>query len=178
MAKRAILPPEALSSDTTAFFNVLNDESDFSVVLVATAYIDACLGALLARRFVESSISEKLLDPRSGALGSFAARADACYVLGLVPKPLYHDLVRLAEIRNQFAHYHLSLNFQQPQVAEQCGKLSYLGTLPRWDVKEWTPMFTPEMIQEPRVRFVFTTVMITQRLLVDALGVERCAAKV
>src|SRR5687768_16031576 len=106
MPRRPILPPEHLSEDTQQFFDVLNGSSDLVVVLVAASYIDASLAALLHKFLVESSVSSKLLDPRGGALGTFAAKLDAAYALGLIDKPLYKDLCKIAEIRNEVAHHH------------------------------------------------------------------------
>lgn len=170
MAKHIPLPVESLSEDTQALYDVLNNEPDFSVVLISVAYIDACLAALLEKLFAQSSVSSKLLDPRSGALGSFSARSDACYVLGLVSKSIYQDLLVLAEIRNQFAHYHLLLDFAKPEIAESCLKLTYIATLKRWDMNTDESMFKADQIQDPRFRFVTSTVIIKQQLLLTVLG--------
>ena len=99
MAKRTILPAEALSADTQKFFDVLNNEPDFSVVVVSCAYLDACLGSILEKHLLQSAVSTKLLDVRSGALGMLSARSDACYALGLISKRIYHDLLVLAKLR-------------------------------------------------------------------------------
>lgn len=171
MTKHTILQAENLSTDTKAFFDVLNNEPDFSVVVISAAYIDACLAALLDKLLVQSSISAKLLDACSGALGSFASRADACYTLGLVSKSLYQDLLVLAEIRNQFAHHHLSLTFATPELSASCIKLSYAMTLKNGDIDE--PMFRSGQLDDIRTRFVLSVVLISQRLLVTALGVKR-----
>jgi hypothetical protein len=160
-----------LSTNTQAFFDVLNNEPDFSVVVISAAYIDACLATPLAKLLVQSSVSAKLLDARSGALGSFASRADACYTLGLVSKSLYQDLLVLAEIRNQFAHHHLSLTFSTPELSASCKGLSYAMTLKNGDIDE--PMFRPGQLDDIRTRFVMSVVLISQRLLVTALGVKR-----
>lgn len=98
MSKRVVLPAESLSADTDAFYRVLNDEPDSSVALVASAYIDACLGSMLERFFIESSVSSKVLSPTSGALGSFSSRADVSYLLGLISKPIYQDLQILEKL--------------------------------------------------------------------------------
>ena len=175
MVKRPIIPAEVLSSDTQEFFDVLNKEPDLSVVIVAAAYIDACLGALLQKLFVESSVSSKLLDSRAGALGIYASRADACYSLGLISKALYQDLLVVAEIRNQFAHYHLNLNFTEPEIARRCQDLGYIFTLKNGDHLD-EPMFKPGQlsdISDSRFRLIITVVIISQHLLVTALGVKK-----
>jgi DNA-binding MltR family transcriptional regulator len=173
MSKRTLLPAEALSADTQKLFDVLNNEPDFSVIVVSCAYVDACLGSILAKYLLESSISSKLLDVRSGALGSFAARSDVCYSLGLISKNIYQDLLVLGELRNQVAHHHHMLDFSATEIAEACRSLKYAETLERWDMNNGELMFRPGQLAEPRVRFVMTVVLLAQRLLLIALGTKR-----
>ncbi|MDE3041065.1 MAG: hypothetical protein KGJ82_10890 [Nitrospirota bacterium] len=163
MPKRLLIPTELLKADTQAFFDVLNNEPDFSIVVVSTSYVDACLSALLQSFMLESSVSDKLLDSRSGALGSFAARSDAAYVMGLIPKTIYQDLQQLAEIRNQFAHHHLSLSFSIPAVEAACLKLKHLGTMKNGDIDE--PAFPPDRMPPARERFKFTVMVISHYLI-------------
>ncbi|MDC4204581.1 MAG: MltR family transcriptional regulator [Candidatus Manganitrophus sp.] len=171
MTKRTLLPAESLSADTQAFFDVLNNEPDLSAVVISAAYIDACLAALLEKFFVASAVSAKVLDSRSGSLGSLSSRADACYVLGLVSKPLYQDLLVLAEMRNQFAHHHLSLSFASPELSESCSRLMYPVMLKNGNTDE--PLYTPGQLRNPRDRFTMTVVLISQRLLLTALGTQK-----
>ena len=170
---RAILPVEALSADTQKFFDVLNDEPDFSVVVVSCAYLDACLGSILEKHLIQSEVSTKLLDVRSGVLGSFSARSDACYALGLISKRIYQDLLMLAELRNQFAHHHFMLDFDASGISQICASLKYAETLKRWDMNNDEFMFQPGQLEDARTRFVMTVVLISQRLLLIALGVKR-----
>ena len=121
----------------------------------------------------ESSLSSKLLDVRSGALGSFAARSDVCYSLGLISKGIYQDLLVLGELRNQFAHHHHMLDFSATGIAEACGSLKFAETLERWDMDNGELMFKPGQLAESRVRFVMTVVLLSQRLLLIALGTAR-----
>lgn len=173
MRRHSILPVQTLSADTQKFFDVLNDEPDFSVVVVACAYLDACLGSILKNYLLESKISMKLLDARSGALGALGARTDACYSLGLIPKRIYQDLLVLAEIRNHVAHHHLTLTFASPELAEGCKSLKYAEMLERWDRDDGELMFKPGQLNDTRTRFVMTVVLLSQRLLLIALEVKR-----
>jgi len=170
MPKRIILPVENLSEDTSKFFDVLNESNDLAVVLVAASYIDASLAALLYRFFIESSVSDKLLDVQGGALGSFTSRCDAAYALALINKPMYQDLIKIAEIRNEFAHYHLALDFQAPNVSRLCGDLRYVNSL-FGTTNDQNPF--EKIMTKTRDRFVITVVMISQRLLVNGLGIKR-----
>lgn len=174
MPKRELPKIEGLTKDIQQLFGVLNSESDLAAVLVASGYLDACLGALLESFLRESSISSKLLDARSGALGSFAARADTCYCLGLIPKAVYQDLVVVAEIRNEFAHHHLALNFKTETVIAGCEKLKHAASLRIADGSQLA--FEGLVLQNVRNRFVITVVLLAQHLLNLGRSVQRVSA--
>jgi DNA-binding MltR family transcriptional regulator len=169
MPKRVLPPIERLSEETQALFNVLNDEPDLAVILVATSFLDACLGSILERKLIRSSVTEKLLDPRSGALGTYSSRANVCYALGLINKALYQDLMIIGEIRNEIAHYHLALNFEAEPVRSKCAKLAYVASLKNGNTDE--PLVLDSWMKSPRDQFVMTTVMLNQRLLLIGLGI-------
>jgi len=88
---------EELSSDTKIVFDVLNDESDLACVLIGTSYLSELLANIIEASFIETSISGKLLDPQSGAIGQFATRADLAYCLDLINKKVYQDLCIVAK---------------------------------------------------------------------------------
>lgn len=171
MRDRSIKSTEALEEDTNAFFDMLNKESDFSIIVVSTSYLDACLSVLLQSYMLKSDVSEQLLDSRYGALGSFAVRSQVAYVMELIPKAIYQDLKQLAEIRNLLAHHHLSLSFSTPAVEQGCMKLKYLGTMKNGDLDE--PAFPPERMPPPRERFKFTVVALKIYLIQASKKIKR-----
>ncbi|MCG8343664.1 MAG: MltR family transcriptional regulator [Chlorobiales bacterium] len=166
MHKRQLPPIERLSKETQHLFNVLNEEKDLSVILVASSFLDACLGSILKRKLKRSSISEKLLD----SSGVLSARADLSYTLNLISKPLYQDLIKIAEIRNEIAHHHLALSFETESIMSKCSQLSYVSSLKNGNTGDSLDM--EQWMIEPRNQFVMTTVMISQRLLLIGLGVR------
>lgn len=89
MKSRQPIPPESLTPEVQRLHLQLADSSDIAAIVVGVGYLDACLASLLSKRLLKSSVSEKILDPRSGALGSFAARTDMSYVLALIDKSIY-----------------------------------------------------------------------------------------
>jgi len=169
MPKRQLPPIESLSKETRHLFNVLNEEKDLAVMLVASSFIDACLGSILKRRLKQSSVSEKLLDS-SGMLGTYSARADLSYALSLISKPLYQDLIKIAEIRNEIAHHHLALSFETESIMSKCSQLSYVSSLKNGNTGDSLGM--EKWMIGPRNQFVMTTVMISQRLLLIGLGIR------
>jgi DNA-binding MltR family transcriptional regulator len=168
MAPRLPLPPESLSKDSQELYNLLNDGTDASVVVVGVSYIDACLASLISKRLRESSVTGKILDSRSGAIGSFVARADLAYALALIDKPMYQDLLVLAEMRNEVAHHHFALSFESEVIAKGCAKLNYVSGLK--NAGTGSPLMEQGWLAGARNRFTLTAVMIVNRLLLNALG--------
>jgi DNA-binding MltR family transcriptional regulator len=171
MAKQLIPQIEQLSAESQEFFRVLNKADDLAVILVATSFLDLSLASILKRKLLDNSATDRLLDARAGALGSFVVRADACYALGLLGKPIYRDLLKIAEIRNMIAHHHLALSFKAEGIAKLCGELSYVSSLKNGSSGE--PLLSAKWMNTPRNQFVLTAVMISQRLLLIGLGVKR-----
>lgn len=99
MAKGLRIPTEQLSEETQQLYDVLNNEKDLAVILIASSFLDACLRSLLEKKLLEGSVSDRMLSHK-GVLGGMSARADLCYALGLLPKRAYQDLGAIAEIRN------------------------------------------------------------------------------
>jgi DNA-binding MltR family transcriptional regulator len=173
LAKRRPPPVEQLSSEVQELFDVLNNERDIAVILIGTSFLDACLASILHRKFIESTISDKLLDLGAGALGSIAPRADLCYVLEFIDKPLYQDLCTISQIRNEVAHHHLALSFGAESVQALCTKLRYVASLQ--DAGTGQPLSLVDWMIDARSQFVLTTVMASQRLLIVGLGVKRAS---
>ena len=159
----AIRSLERLSDDSRRIINVCNNEPDLPAALVTTSYLDAGLRTLLAAFFRESSVANRLLDSTRGALGTFASRADLAYALGLIPKPLYQDVMRIAEIRNKFAHTHLEVTFDSDDVRGLCAELHYLETLSREASADLRALF--DAVLPPRARFLASAVVISHRIM-------------
>lgn len=170
MPKRELLPIEQLSSESRKLYDLVNSETDLAVIVVSASFLDACLGSIINKKLIESSVSMKLLNPQGGAIGSYSARADFCYALGLIEKTLYQDLIKIAEIRNEIAHYHLALSFDSEPIQKMCGDLSYLRSLKNGNTE--TPLGVWELLVRARDQFVVTAVMISNRLLITGLGIK------
>lgn len=52
MASKSIIPPEQLSEETRALFDLLARETDVAVILIATSFLDACLKSILENHFL------------------------------------------------------------------------------------------------------------------------------
>lgn len=167
MSKRPLLPPELLAGLTKELTAALSDDNDTAVVLVGAGYVDACIGSLLSEVLIDSSVSSKLLSAGTGLLGSFSARADLCYALGMISKLFYMDLCTMAEVRNTFAHHHLALSFVDPKVALLCSRLSF-ATSPESGFT-LAPCYH-RAFEHPKQRFVMSAIFLSQLLLRVARG--------
>jgi DNA-binding MltR family transcriptional regulator len=178
MAKRKPFPVQSLSLDLGKLYEVLNKErTDLPVVLITASYLDECLASLLQSFMISGDTANSLLAV-SGAIGSFAVRADLAYSLGLINKFAFDDIKKIGQIRNAFAHSHLEVNFSVPNVQNLTNELSYLAVLDKemsmnnTSVGDPPPTFS-EFATSPRDRFVHTAVMLAQHLLLWGLGVKR-----
>lgn len=159
MAKKPRIPAEQLSEETSALLDVLNEESDLAVILISSSFVDACLKSILQNKLLDGDTTERLLDHR-GPLGSMRIRADLCYVMGLINKGWYNDLITLGEIRNLVAHHHLNQSFATPEIAALCLKLSM--PLPGLDIGE----------NDVRSKFKISVVMLANSLIIRALQIK------
>ncbi|WP_457390522.1 MltR family transcriptional regulator [Roseateles sp. P5_E1] len=147
-----------------ALLDVLNDEKDFAIVIIATGYLDACLGSLLRSSLLRSGVTDQLLDPGRGALGSLTVRADLAYSMSLIPKAMYQDLIQLAQVRNMFAHHHIALSFADLDIQKACSSLNYMSTLKNGDLDELL-FHAGRPLPPPKERFKFTALFILDFLL-------------
>jgi len=171
MPKRPIPQLEGLTEDSQRLAEALStEEPDLSVVLIGSSYLDACLGALLKQFLRDGSITEKLLDSRSGALGSFTARSDLCYCLKLISKEIYQDLITIAEIRNELAHNYLSLSFSTDSVSDRCARLKYFSSL---RVVQPLRDGVDQFLKVSRTRFVLSVIFLSQDILNKGRSTQR-----
>jgi DNA-binding MltR family transcriptional regulator len=164
-----IFAVEALSAESKALHEAMNNEPDFPCVLIAASFLDQCLASLLERFFIESPVSTELL---RGTLGTFSSRAKLCCALGLIPESLMKNLLKVGEIRNKFAHSYLSLSFEDPGITDLCKSVSF-PEISQWvgaDLEAGDPW---AQFQGPRVKFTLVVTSMASRLLLFGLGAER-----
>jgi DNA-binding MltR family transcriptional regulator len=114
---------DQLYRDTPKMLNALKRGTDLACVLTGSSYLEELLANMLEIRFIKSSIAKQLLHPY-GVLGTFKARADLSYCLGLINKSTYQDLCQIAEVRNQFAHSHIEINFGDSDIQKECEEIN------------------------------------------------------
>jgi hypothetical protein len=123
------LPPERREGMAAIFRfrTTLSNETDRGSALMAAAFLDDRLKALIESRLVNDAKIVKRGFDFNGPLGTFSSRIDFAYLLGLIPKNARLDLHKLRAIRNAFAHESGPLDFNDQAISQKCDGLVYLG---------------------------------------------------
>lgn len=100
---------------------LLDSESDRGTAVLAATVFEETLAKLLSGFMVEGADTKALLR-FDGPLGSFGARTQLSYALGLISSNEVHDLLEIATIRNKFAH-DFDADFTSQAVRDRCLRL-------------------------------------------------------
>jgi len=106
--------------------NEFRDESDRAAAVLAAAYLDHLLGELISATMTAEpeEVEEMLFQKGNGPLGTFSARIDTAYCLGLLSRDERGDLHLIRKIRNDFAHKLAGMSFEGTQtIANRCREL-------------------------------------------------------
>jgi hypothetical protein len=112
--------------DDAEFEQVINEihkGSDRVAAIMAAAYVDSNLAKLISASLADGSDSRALFHDEGAPFGTFKRKIVAGLAMGLFPQKVADDLDRIRDIRNQFAHALLSLNFENEHIKRECGKL-------------------------------------------------------
>ena len=141
------------AEDLANFVEELRRESDRGLALVAAALIDDKLAETLRHFFCEGGSARKLIDDTNAPLGTFSARTEACFSLGLIDEFEYAEIALMRRVRNEFAHAKHGMSFQTPRVQGLCSSL-----------KSDLPKGADYPISDPRFRFTNAAVCLALRL--------------
>lgn len=122
-----LLPfPEVAKESVNEFMKLRREmlkESDRGLALYATAHIDNELEKILRNKLVGSTQHLNDIFSFNGPLGTFSSKIKLSYSLGLISKAKMNDINILRKIRNEFAHFNQSLNFETESNKILCNKL-------------------------------------------------------
>ena len=141
------------AEDLASFVKELQGETDRGLPLVGAALIDEKLYNTLESFFIESKSAKKLLTAANAPLGTFSARIESCYSLGLVDIFEYQEIGLIRKIRNVFAHARHGLSFENEKIKGLCASL-----------QSPLPDGTDYPTNTPRFRLVNAIVCIVLRL--------------
>jgi Mannitol repressor len=118
--------PEALKKELDYGNKILKEffaESDRSAAVLMGAELDIQLERVLSHFLLPPLKKSSPLLQQDGPLGSFSARIEMVYRIGLIPDDWHHDLHVIRKIRNEFAHGPTGLDFTQPPVCDLASNL-------------------------------------------------------
>jgi DNA-binding MltR family transcriptional regulator len=111
------------------FLEEFQGETDRAAAVLAVAYLDSRLEALLRAKFlVVPKFVEELLTGQGG-LSSFSARISVAYAVGLISLSAAADLHLVRQIRNDFAHRPHGLSFNTQSIANRVTSFKILRAL-------------------------------------------------
>jgi len=102
--------------------NELSNGTDRSKVIVGATIIETQLERILEKYLVKNNKIQKDTFSFNGFLGTFSAKINACFMLGLISKELYNDIQRLRGLRNDFAHNLESRSLENEETKEEVHK--------------------------------------------------------
>jgi DNA-binding MltR family transcriptional regulator len=115
----------------------LQTSTDRAIAIVGAVLIDNGLRALiLARLRSDRSVESELFQP-NGPLGALGPKARLAYMMSLIEKEAYADIVLIEHIRNRFAHRLECRNFDQNLIAKHVlglstDKMARIGLQPKY----------------------------------------------
>jgi DNA-binding MltR family transcriptional regulator len=130
------------------FFDKFTTESDRACAVLAGALLDSLLKRLLRKAMLPDSSRE--LFRAQGPLGSFAAKSDLAFALGLISREDHTELTFVRRVRNDFAH-HLDheLNFTTAPIADRVRALQLPRIITEYNHRLQNP-FAEEYVQDVR----------------------------
>lgn len=111
------------------FLEEFQRETDRAAAVLAVAYLDSRLEALLRVKFVAVPTFVEELLTGQGGLSSFSARISVAYAVGLISLRAADDLHLVRRIRNDFAHRLHGLSFETQRVASRVTNFNILQAL-------------------------------------------------
>lgn len=121
---------ERMAENMQTFYFQMKEESDRGAVIVSAALIDEILLEILKKRLLPASNPKNDELFKNGSLTDFGARAHLAYRIGLIRKSARDSLLRIAQIRNTFAHISDHRGFSDQKTQDQIRDLAKLN----WDV--------------------------------------------
>ncbi len=109
-----------LAQEAFAFRKTLSPESDRGCALMAAAFLDSRLEALIRKKLINEPKTVQQFLEFSGAAGTFSSRIDFCFLTGLIPKSVQADLHLIRKIRNEFGHRVEPIGFENQEIRSRC----------------------------------------------------------
>ncbi len=111
-----------------------------------------------------------LLDVHNGLLSTISSKSKIAYALNLIKKEIYDEIKKISNIRNHFAHNHLELNFQTPEIEKICNSFQlWENRYPSAIVSDYRKFPLNQENRMLRKKFIDTVTEICNNFLVTGL---------
>lgn len=128
----------------------VKNETDRSLALVVSAWLDDALEHYIKSTMVDDAETLKNLFATDRALGTFSAKINLAYALGLIPKVTASDLHSIRDMRNRFAHERGPITFADQSMKDRCRALAII---------ESVNAASADAITETRSQFLFGSLL-------------------
>lgn len=116
---------DAESEALMAAFHDIDRSDDRAAAIVATAFLEDHLAIALKKRFHQDKETLDEMFRSSGPLGSFSAKINIAFLIGLCSKEARDELHTIKTIRNEFAHRGLTKDFDSQRVRDLANNLTF-----------------------------------------------------
>jgi hypothetical protein len=160
MAKERHTEEELNINHLQRLYDTFRGESDRGAAIVGAAYPEARLAelisAFLTREATKSSGDLKW------PLDTFGRSVDLAHWMGLTSDDEHHDLKKIGQVRNRFAHKGHDLSFSDPRVVAWCSEL-----------RLWKPLSEFLDLATARQQFLFTVTELLMQLGIRVLRARK-----
>ena len=115
-----------------AIDSIKTAEPRIAAILGATFLEDVTHLAILTKTVDLSKSDDDRLFVGSAPLSSFSAKITVAFALGLIGPMARHDLDRIREIRNAFAHAKIDISFDTPAIVNIVEGLHFRALASEW----------------------------------------------
>ena len=100
---------------------------DYTTALVASALMETMVKYLIATHLIPlgAEHTERIFGETNGILGSFSAKINMSYALGLIGPETKEVLHRIRAIRNFFAHFTKHASFDDSEIRAECERFPF-----------------------------------------------------
>jgi len=170
---------EELSEQLEPLFETLNNGADYEVALIGAAFLERSLEVLLMASLSGTRVGGKGVLANDAVPKFLQPRIKLARALGMVSSAQAHDLLKICEARNHFAHHFQRASFRDTRVAsamEAVRAMNWLrastqgaGSLSESSTERSGTSLEPT---EVRARFCYVCARASQRLLLSSLGAK------
>lgn len=108
-----------------AFMAAITDQSELGQVLIVATYLDEQLERMLQWFMVDGRFSKDMASGPGSPIGSFSAKIQMAYALGLIDEEEEGSIQAIRKVRNEFAH-NITIDFSKAKVRDKLAPLLWV----------------------------------------------------